>query len=128
VGGKGRDAAPLVRGRHTWVVEGSESGLGSKLPATAWDRERGVALLERRFATGLLTAERTSPPGYDRSNSAFTRTGRPELRAIVAIADTLGDGSGARILVTVQSHVTVANGELRIEHEQVNFRRVGKRS
>ena len=34
--------------------------------------------------------------------------------------------TGARILVTVTSHVTMANGELRMEHEQVNFRCVGE--
>jgi hypothetical protein len=41
-------------------------------------------------------------------------------------SNTLGDGSGARILVTITEHVTMANGELRVEHEQVNFRCVGK--
>jgi DNA-binding CsgD family transcriptional regulator len=38
----------------------SAPGLGSELRATAWDRERGVALLERRFAAGLLTTAELS--------------------------------------------------------------------
>jgi hypothetical protein len=39
---------------------------------------------------------------------------------------TLGDGSGARVLITVATHVTIANGELRVEHEHAKARCVGK--
>jgi hypothetical protein len=41
-------------------------------------------------------------------------------------SNTLGNGSGQRVLVTVAFHVTVVNGEVRVEHEHVNFTCVGK--
>jgi hypothetical protein len=41
-------------------------------------------------------------------------------------SNTLGNGTGQRILVTVAFHVTIVSGEVTVEREHVNFRCVGK--
>jgi hypothetical protein len=41
-------------------------------------------------------------------------------------SNTLGNGSGQRVVITVVSHVTFANGVVRVEHEFGNFKCVGK--
>lgn len=41
-------------------------------------------------------------------------------------SNTLGNGSGQRVLVTVAAHMTFVNGELQVEHELENFKCVGK--
>ena len=81
--------------------------------------------------TGTGTGTATTSDGFSgRFTFWFGGNTRPDgsFNETFTNSNTLGDGSGARILVTVQSHVTMANGELRIEHEQTNFRCVGKRS
>lgn len=60
-------------------MEGSETGFGSELRANAWDRERGVALLERRFAAGLLTAAELS----ERAQRVRDAATLPELDAVL---------------------------------------------
>jgi hypothetical protein len=42
------------------------------------------------------------------------------------LSNTLGDGSGARIVVKASAHVTMANGETRVEFEHENATCVGK--
>lgn len=81
--------------------------------------------------TGTGTGTATTSDGFSgRFTFWFGGNTRPDgsLNDTFTNSNTLGDGSGARIQVVVQSHVTMANGELRVEHEQVNFRCVGKRS
>lgn len=41
-------------------------------------------------------------------------------------SNTLGNGSGQRVLVTIAAHVTSVNGVITVEHELVNFKCVGK--
>lgn len=41
-------------------------------------------------------------------------------------SNTLTNGSGQRVLVTVAAHVTSVDGEITVEHELVNFKCVGK--
>jgi hypothetical protein len=81
--------------------------------------------------TGTGTGTATTSDGFSgRFTFWFGGNTRPDgsFSETFTNSNTLGDGSGARIQVTVQEHVTMANGELRIEHEQTNFRCVGKRS
>jgi hypothetical protein len=81
--------------------------------------------------TGTGTGTATTSDGFSgRFTFWFGGNERPDgsFSETSTNSNTLGDGSGARILVTVQSHVTIANGEPRVEHEQVNFRCVGKRA
>lgn len=81
--------------------------------------------------TGTATGTVTTSDGFSgRFTFWFGGNTRPDgsFSETFTNSNTLGDGSGARVLVTVQEHVTLANGELRIEHEQVNFTCVGKRS
>jgi hypothetical protein len=79
--------------------------------------------------TGTGTGTATTSDGFSgRFTFWFGGNVRPDgsFNETFTNSNTLGDGSGARILITVASHVTIANGELRVEHEQVNFRCVGK--
>jgi hypothetical protein len=78
-------------------------------------------------ATGIAT---TSDGFSGRFTFWFGENARPDgsFSGTFTNSNTLGDGSGARILVTVQQHATFANGELRVEHEHANFRCVGNQT
>lgn len=81
--------------------------------------------------TGTGTGTATTSDGFSgRFTFWFGGNVRPDgsFNDTFTNSNTLGDGSGARILVTVTGHVTMANGAVRVEHEQVNFTCVGKRA
>jgi hypothetical protein len=79
--------------------------------------------------TGTGTGTATTSDGFSgRFTFWFGVNARPDgsFSDKFTNSNTLTDGSGARILVTLTAQIVMANGELRLEHEQVNFRCVGK--
>jgi hypothetical protein len=79
--------------------------------------------------TGTATGTATTSDGFSgRFTFWFGGNFRPDgsFNDTFTLSSTLGDGSGARVLVTEATHVTIANGELRIEHEHTNATCVGK--
>jgi hypothetical protein len=81
--------------------------------------------------TGTGTGTATTSDGFSgRFTFWFGGNVRPDgsFNETFTQSATLGDGTGARALVTVVTHVTIANGEVRVELERANARCLGKRA
>lgn len=81
--------------------------------------------------TGTGTGTATTSDGFSgRFTFWFGGNVRPDgsFNETFTQSATLGDGTGARVLVTVVTHVTIANGEVRVEFERANSRCLGKRA
>jgi hypothetical protein len=107
------ELATITQSYTTFVIrEGSDGAGGTHVTGTGTGKVTTSDGFSGRFTFWF--------GGNTRADGSFDET--------FTTSNTLGDGSGARILITVQEHVTIANGEVRVEHEQVNFRCVGKRA
>jgi hypothetical protein len=80
--------------------------------------------------TGTLVADIETEDGFSgRSTLRFSENGSGDASHFVGsftYSATLGNGSGQRVVVHTSGHITVANGEVKVEHESFSLECRGK--